>query len=548
MSDTVLGGPARAWHRLKSLGYASPFYRMTLGHGAPSGLALALEDPWEGDPERGNAMFQGRFRFAGLEATAPNQPPWRLRPDAPEWTRELHGFAWLRHFRAVGGTAAVQHARRLVRSWIDLCGDWEPLIWDVDVVGRRLVAWVGQAGFLLDGADEAFRAQFLESLHRQWRHLGRDAGSAAPGAPALAAALGLLLGALALGGREAKTARGLGLLQRELEAQVLADGGHVSRSPSRQMQVLRELVWLRDAFKAAEREVPEALQIAIDRMAPVLRAFRHGDGALALFNGGFEETPEAVEATLVRAEADGAPLANASHSGFQRLSAGRSVLIADTGAAPGTPLPPEGHAGALSFEFSSGRQRLVVNCGSGLGRDAAWRSAMRVTAAHSALVVEDTNNMELPGPGRRAPKAPGVKVERNQDDDGNVWLDVRHMGYAEILGLTHRRRLYLAAGGQDLRGEDRLVPGRSDALEREFRIRFHLHPAVKASLVEDGTQVLLGLKSGEGWRFRASGARAAIEESIYLGRRDNIRRTEQVVLSGRLAGDHVAVKWAFRKL
>jgi uncharacterized heparinase superfamily protein len=548
MTDSVLGGPSRAWQRLKNLGFASPLYRLTLGHSAPAALAAALPDPWPGDPELGNAIFQGRFHFAGHEVTAPNQPPWRLRAEDPAWMRELHEFGWLGHFRAVGGAAASQHARRLVRSWIDLCGEWEPLLWEPDVLGRRLVAWTGHAGFLLQGADPHFQQQFLDNLARQWRHLGRAAGSARPGRQALAVAMGLLMGALALGGRAARTGRGLALLRREIAAQVLADGGHVSRAPSRQMAMLRDLVQLRDAFRAAAHAVPAALQDAIERMAPMLRACRHGDGGLALFNSGLAETAEAVEATLAQAEVPGRPLDEALASGFQRLACGRSVLIADVG--PPAALPPasEAHAGALSFEFSSGRHRLVVNCGSGAGRGADWRSAMRVTAAHSTLTVEDTNNMEFVGAGRRPPKPSAVAAERNRDDEGNLWLDARHEGYRQGFGLAHRRRLFLGAEGADLRGEDRLEADDAGASERDFRIRFHLHPEVKASLVEAGAQALLRLPSGEGWRFRAAGADVSIEESVYLGWRETIRRTEQIVLSARTTGAGAAVKWAFRKV
>ena len=120
MSDTTIPGPAKAWHRVMNLGYSTPLYGYTLGRRAPSRLAIAPGDPWPGDPERGNAMVQGKFRFAGAEASAPNQPPWRLRPNDAAWSRALHDFTWLRDFAAVGGPSAASHARKLVRSWTDL--------------------------------------------------------------------------------------------------------------------------------------------------------------------------------------------------------------------------------------------------------------------------------------------------------------------------------------------------------------------------------------------------------------------------------------------
>ncbi|MBX9700196.1 MAG: heparinase II/III family protein, partial [Acetobacteraceae bacterium] len=113
-------------------------------------------------------------------------------------------------------------------------------------------------------------------------------------------------------------------------------------------------------------------------------------------------------------------------------------------------------------------------------------------------------------------------------------------------GAVHRRRLYLAPTGDDLRGEDMIeaaepTPGRAPG----FTVRFHLHPAVVASPQQDGEGVLLRLPSGQGWRLRASGARVAVEESIYLGSGE-ARRSSQVVLSAEPGSD--SVQWAISRI
>ncbi len=131
-----------------------------------------------------------------------------------------------------------------------------------------------------------------------------------------------------------KLERGLRQLARETDAQLLPDGGHVERSPRAQLGALEALIAARAALVARQAEVPPALQSAIDRAAPMLRFFRHGDGALALFNGADEETAETVERVLAHAEARGRAPHSAPHVGFQRLQAGRSLVIVDTGAPP----------------------------------------------------------------------------------------------------------------------------------------------------------------------------------------------------------------------
>jgi len=132
-------------------------------------------------------------------------------------------------------------------------------------------------------------------------------------------------------------------------------------------------------------------------------------------------------------------------------------------------------------------------------------------------------------------------VER-ESADGATWITAAHDGYLAPFGLIHRRRLYVARDGEDVRGED-TFEGRHDG---SFALRFHLHPEVKVSLMQTGAAALLRLPSGLAFRFQVSGAALDLEPSIYLGGAQP-RRSEQLVATGRPAGG-TTVKWAFRRI
>jgi uncharacterized heparinase superfamily protein len=86
------------------------------------------------------------------------------------------------------------------------------------------------------------------------------------------------------------------------------------------------------------------------------------------------------------------------------------------------------------------------------------------------------------------------------------------------------------------------IPG--DAPVPSYSLRFHLHPGVTASLLQDESAALLRLPSGVGWKIRAKGARVALEESVYLG--GEPRRSSQVVL---LADEgETTVQWAISRV
>ena len=271
----------------------------------------------------------------------------------------------------------------------------------------------------------------------------------------------------------------------------------------------------------------------------MLRFYRHADGGLALFNGANEGSAELIDNVLAMGQATGKPASRAPHTGYERMVARKTMVLVDAGGPPPADFADRCHAGPLAFEMSVGRERLIVNVGAFEGPDAGWRAAARATAAHSTVGIDDRNAVELRKDGSlgRAPRH--VTVER-LEQDGAVLLEMSHDGYRPTSRLVHHRRLYLSATGEDLRGED-IMEGPGGEV---FAIRFHLHPDVQAALVQDGQSALLRLPGGDGWRLRATGGVLSLTDSVYLGGKGGMRRSQQVVVSGGLNGEKTSVKWA----
>ena len=528
----------RIGYALASVWYAGLFYGNTLRVKHPGRLLAKLDEAWPGDAARGAALLRGEFDLAGHMVRVADFPWSAAAPDA--WRIALHRFDWLSDLQAVGDRTARERAQALVANWIATQSKWRPLPWRPDILAARIANWLSQTEFLVGNSYEAEYA-ILESVARQGKHLRRSAPLARQGSERFAIARGLAMLSICLPGERLKLNRALDYLKREISAQVLGDGGLIERSPTQLFAVLKEMVALRTALRDSDAGEPEELQNAIDRIAPMVRFFRHGDGSLALFNGTREESPLMIDVALARAEARGKPLSEAVHSGFQRVAASRTLVIMDAG----VPAPPgwdrEAHAGTLSFEMSVGKERLVVNCGALPAAGAEWRAAQRATAAHSTVTVEDLNSAELRRDGLGA-RPRHVEVAR-READGNVWIEAAQDGYQAPLGIAHRRRIYVAADGSDVRGEDSLA----GSANRKFAVRFHLHPSVQASPVQGGSAVLLKMPGGTGWRFRAQGGPISIQESIYLGAGEP-KRTDQIVLTGVTERDGALVKWAFTRV
>jgi uncharacterized heparinase superfamily protein len=521
-------------------------YRFTLAGAAPRELDKNLAIRWPGDAKRGAALLAGDFHLAGeiLRLSPPYAAPTQASAD---FLTEFHSFTWLTDLATLGSAEARETGRAAIAAWIAGNATWHGLSWRSDILAARLIAWVTQfESFFAGGGDDKLRDALLASIARQARHLARVAGWETEGAARLHALKGLILAGIALGIGERQLTRAIANLAHELPLQVLPDGGHVERCPAVQLTVLRDIVDVRTALRTAHIVVPDALQMAIDRMAPMLRLFRHGDGRLAQFNDTSEEYGALADLLLTRSEVRARPPVSAPHSGFQRLQCGKTIVIADTGAPPPHGLDRHAHAGTLSFEMSVGRERLIVNCGAYRGASPDWRRAARNTAAHSTLVVADTNSAEIRDDltlGHR----PTVTGAERAEAEGSQWIAASHDGYQAQFGIDHARQLFLAADGEDLRGEDTLT-GKAGS---SFAIRFHLHPTVQVSLIQDGAAALLRLASGTGFRLRAHGAQMSLADSVYLGSGE-IKKTQQIVLSGAVGSNPdgtagATVKWAIRR-
>ena len=519
---------------------AGPLYRHTLIGRAPGDLKVHIGLRWPGDAKRGTAIARGEIELGGELIRNPS-PRWLPASAGPEWIAGWNSFGWIADLAEAGGPAR-DLTGDLVRSWLADNSAWHGVTWRSDVLATRVFAWLAQFDEIVRrDQDHTLRRAILTSIAAQLRHLARTANWEVAGAARLRALKGLIAGRAALGDPEARLAKVLKALEREVQVQILPDGGHRSRNPSLQLQVLQDLIDTRAVLRVAQIETPSAVQQAIERMAPMLRFFRHGDRRLALFNNSLEEDGVLIDLVLTRSETKGGAPTQAPQTGFDRLQAGRSLAIMDTG----SPLPGDldgiAHAGTLSFEMSHERERIIVNCGAYRGPKSSWSRVARASAAHSVLVVADTNSIEIREDGALRRRLPSIVRER-AEHEGQQWISATHDGYRARFGLTYARQLFLAADGEDLRGEERLT-GRPGAA---FAVRFHLHPSVQASLSEDGGAALFRLPSGMCWRLRAAGAEMSLGESVYLGSGE-ARKTQQVVLSGTVEAEGAAVRWALRR-
>ncbi len=530
-------GPRDVLDRVQKAWGESPFYQARLRGPAPDRLLFQPDDPFTPDKDFAQSFARGRLALGDevIDCEGELETIWTLaRRDGP-LDAFLQEFAWLRHLNALG-EAGGPMARLLLKAWLDNYEKWSAYAWDPYSVSERLVQMCAHHPLLLAERDALWRSRVLSAMARQTRHLAYTAHRAETGFDRLMTALGLCIAGYCLPGCEGPAERGVEMGRRELRLQLRADGGHISRNPSRQLKLAVRLQTVIKAIETRGFQPPGFLRHTVLRTNAMAAFFRCADGRLAVFNGGYEDDGCAVLAIHKAVNPEVAPASFARHSGYHKLLAGRTMVIVDTGDDSG----PQRYKSAGSFHFSSGRSRIFINCGNGGHRAAQWRKALEKRAAHSALSFED---------GFSAPTFGPVAHRRAEDARGQLLECERQFILADAANATYMRRLYLSAGGADLRGEEFLANLPQDVLSAAVW-RFHLHPSIRASLARDKRSVILLAPNKEGWRFKSNCSVLKLEKSAYCGDGGAPVSTEQIVIHGaqfKPQECNLSVKWGLRR-
>ena len=518
----------------------------------PLKLLAVPRDHVHGDRQRGEALLGGRFT-AGSKMVSLKDVDFASLGASGPLGEQLQGFSWLRDLAAAASREkGARLGEAMAGHWLLAHGTkvddaWAPHLW-----GERILFWAAYAPYILSSSDGGYRSALLNTLARGARHLDGSADKAAAGLDRVTAWCGVVAAGLLVQGGVPRVARGEAGLGRALSSAQFDDGGLISRSPFEQMQLVDRLGLLRACYQAAKQTIPDAIETASQAALAALHGVTLGDGALSSWQGGNPGEAARLTALIEGCGLRARPLRQARGWGYHRMSALGTVLIIDAAPPPQQKVAAHGSASTLAFELSDGGQRLVVNCGGPgpLPTDLADElvQGLRTTAAHSTLVLEDTNSTNILADGSLGKGVEDVAIDRHEDNDSSR-LEASHDGYVRAFGMVHKRSLMLGNDGKELRGADHLQPkGRKKIRESApYAARFHLAPEVEPTITADGMGAILRSNGAPPWNFRCRGGNLVVEESLWIDGRGQPHRTMQLVIVGEVSPLGGEIGWQFRR-
>lgn len=518
----------------------------------PLKLVAVPRDHVAGDRQRGAQIIAGRLPI-GSEVIPLADLDFAAVSSTSKLGEALQGFSWLRDLAAAASrergapVGEALAARWLIAHGPRIDAAWAPHLW-----GERIMFWSAYAPYILSSNDSGYRSALLNTLARGARHLDSTADKAPAGLKRVTAWCGVVAAGLLVQGGVSRVARGEAGLARALGAAQFDDGGLVSRSPYDQVLLVDRLSLLRSCYLAARQTIPEQTETAAAAALAALHGVTLGDGALSSWQGCGPGEAARLMALIEGCGLRARPLRQARGWGYQRLSALGTVVVLDAAPPPQSKMAAFGSASTLAFEMSDGGQRLVVNCGgpgplpTALPRDLI--DALRSTAAHSTLILADTNSTSLQPDGSLGRGVEDVAVDRLEDNDSSR-LEASHDGYVKGFGMIHKRALVLGNDGKEVRGVDQLVPKGRKKIRgaAPYAVRFHLAPGVEATLTADGMGALIRSKGAPPWNFRCRGGELSSEESLWIDGRGQARRTIQLAVTGEISALGGEIGWQFRR-
>lgn len=421
-----------------------------------------LAGPWQYPARRARSLW-GSKRFLFLNVEMDIAPVGWEPPEADRlWRYNLHYFDDLNSF---GARSRLPEHRALLNDWIEQNRAGQGTGWEPYPTSLRLVNWIK---WILSGVVPEL--EWLDSAAAQTRWLRRRLETHILGNHLFCNAKALVFAGQFFDGPEAEEwlSCGLDIIERELDEQILDDGGQFERSPMYHALALEDildlinvLVALSGSESASRRLLPK-LRMKAGKMFAWLRCMVHPDGQLAHFNDcapGIAPSLDELASygrrlgvIVDHAFESQSGLTHLASSGYVRIVKGDAVALLDVAPVGPDYLPGHAHADTLSFELSLRGRRMLVNGGTSCYGTGERRAFERGTSAHNTVEVAGENSSEVWGGFRVGRRAHPLEL-----NIGSSRVSCAHDGYRNLKGRPRHRRSW-TVGDFELLIEDEVVP------------------------------------------------------------------------------------------
>ena len=307
-------------------------------------------------------------------------------------------------------------------------------------------------------------------------------------------------------------------------------GFHQSYNPSVQAETINALFEIKNIYLYFKRPVAKEIEFQLINLTSVLKNLFHKDGSIALFNGANNHNNELFIKIMNQSFDIRTKELIDIKNGIAVYNDKNKKLYFDAVKPTNTTINENLHASTLSFEFSAKKEKIITNCGSLEKRAEKNPEYLRYSAAHSTIILNNTNISELINKSSYK-RIPHNIIYNKEEDSEKIIIGSSHDGYLKNFGKIVKRKIYISKTKEKISGKDSIISIKKNPKAISFDIRFHLTPNCRCALTNNKKTVLIKTEFNNSWIFKFKNI-VRIEESIYINNGKKIEQNKQIVISG----------------
>ncbi len=321
-------------------------------------------------------------------------------------------------------------------------------------------------------------------------------------------------------------------------------GVHKSYNILEHAKFINNLNELKSIFLYFNYKIPEKINSSLLSMKSILNQYFHVDSTLPLFNGSNNNYTKIIYESLNKEEYLKSRNFNNSNNGIAFYSDKYKKIFFDVVQPNKDGISRFLSAGTLSFEFSSGNEKIITNCGASesAGSNPEF---LRYSAAHSTIVLQNTNVSEIKESNPLVKFPQMVSFESNSNEKYIVF-EGSHNGYKNKFNQIVKRRLHISKLENKLFGEDSIISLKKNKNRIFYHIRFHLMYGMSFNFTNNKKNIILKTKNNNMWLFK-SDSELLIDDSIHVDN-NNTQYTKQIVIKGIINNTKHIKKWSIEKI
>jgi uncharacterized heparinase superfamily protein len=459
--------------------------------------------------------------------------------------KNLNSFFWLFSLDLKSSKRATQN---IILQWIEKNHRYSSKSWEVDIVGKRIIAWLSNSRLTYEDGDANYKKKFNNIIKKQINHLINEIEDSKWVNDKMIGCSAIILTGLSYKNKDGYLNTGLNLLKKIIKLSFDNDGFPKSRNIRQLNFYLKYFVLIREWLKESQNEIPEYINENIYYLGQAYAFTWQNNKRDLMFNGNHECNNIDFDNYLKRFGYN-FKSQNNELGGYAILKNKKIALIMDIGPSPDKKFSSDYQAGSLSFEIISNGKKLICNSGYFQNFNHQLNEISKSSAIHSTLILDDRSSCKFDKKSNSISKvSEGLKIiKKNIVFEKNYWkINAAHDGYLKQYGIMHDRDIEFYPEQMKFIGYDKII-SKNNIKNLKFDIRFHLEPSVKVMKTQDNRTILIDL-DGEGWKFKCDNNTINIDNGLYFGKKNSSIDNQNIFISGMTNNANQTIKWEITKL